>query len=196
MEYSDGSWVTIFAMFDRAVLPQVFASLVLAMAASAIASAANSAASPLAQGLAHCAEIDASEARLACYDALARANGVAATAVSTGPTSAPPAPAPATVAAAPAASGDEVRNFGLTPVQVHPVRSGTTAIEAHVAAIAANRGDFGQTYLSLDNGETWTTSDDVSRLAVGDAVHIRRAALGSFLLTTPANQSYRVRRVH
>jgi hypothetical protein len=166
-----------------------------------MASAANPAASTLVQKLASCAAIVAGDARLACYDALARANSTAATApfsVAQAPAiaSAPAAAAVAPVSASPDAAGDELRNFGLTPAQIRPVASGPTAIEAHVAAIFANRGDYGQTYLKLDNGETWSTSDDTTRLAVGDDIHIKRAALGSFLLTTPANLSYRVRRVH
>jgi hypothetical protein len=173
----------------------------LSFAVASPASAANPGGSTLVQKLASCARIDTSDARLACYDALARANATpvpTASSVTQAPAiaSAPAAAAVAPVSASPGPASDELSNFGLSPAQIHPVASGPTAIEAHVAAIFANRGDYGQTYLKLDNGETWSTSDDTTRLAVGDDIHIKRAALGSFLLTTPANLSYRVRRVH
>jgi hypothetical protein len=47
----------------------------------------------------------------------------------------------------------------------------------------------------LDSGQTWTVMDNDGRLAAGDAVTIKRAALGSFLMLTPSNHRYRVRRV-
>jgi hypothetical protein len=53
---------------------------------------------------------------------------------------------------------------------------------------------LGHATLVLDNGQTWTIMDAAARLAVGDLVSIRRAALGSFLMMTPAKHSYRVRR--
>jgi hypothetical protein len=53
---------------------------------------------------------------------------------------------------------------------------------------------LGHATLVLDNGQTWTVMDTGARLAVGDVVSIRRAALGSFLMMTPSKHSYRVRR--
>jgi len=47
----------------------------------------------------------------------------------------------------------------------------------------------------LDNGQTWTVMDNDGRLASGDAVTIKRAALGSFLMMAPSNHRYRVRRI-
>jgi len=157
--------------------------------------------SPLAEGLARCAGIAANQARLACYDGLARQIAAAPPPAAT--TTAPPAmptltPAPSAGAASanpPEAHADAARNFGLSPAQINPKPAGPTAIEAHLAGIAFNQGEFGQTYLRLDNGEVWKTRDDVARLAVGDQVKIKRAALGSYLLLDPAKLSYRVTRV-
>jgi hypothetical protein len=168
---------------------------------------------PLTEGLARCAGITAPDARLACYDALVRetsAEGVpageaapvaSASPPTTTPAPAMPAPSPSVVAAPETAvvqkppAADTAQNFGLSPAQIHPTPVGPAAIEARLTGIAFNQGNFGQTYLSLDNGQLWKTRDDVARLAVGNPVKIKRAALGSFLLLDPANLSYRVYRV-
>ena len=52
----------------------------------------------------------------------------------------------------------------------------------------------GSVLVSLDNGQSWTVKDADARLNAGDAVTIRRAALGSFLMTTPSRHTYRVQR--
>ena len=56
----------------------------------------------------------------------------------------------------------------------------------------------GELLLTLDNGQVWQqkAGDRAMRIKVGDAVTIRRASLGSFLLTSQtANGSMRVTRV-
>jgi hypothetical protein len=47
----------------------------------------------------------------------------------------------------------------------------------------------------LGNGQTWTLDDGPVLLRAGDTIVIKRAALGSFLMTTPTNRVYRVRRL-
>jgi outer membrane biosynthesis protein TonB len=117
-----------------------------------------------------------------------------------------PAPAPAPVpapaaAAAPAAAGAPVsapaiaadpKNFGLTPAQQHPVDAGPKAIAAHIAVVSSDK--LGHTTVVLDSGQTWTVLDDDGRISAGDAVRIKRATLGSYLMFTPSNHSYSVRR--
>lgn len=55
----------------------------------------------------------------------------------------------------------------------------------------------GQRVITLDNGQVWmqTESSGLGHVAVGDRVVVRKAALGSFLLITPARVSLRVRRI-
>ena len=50
-------------------------------------------------------------------------------------------------------------------------------------------------YATLDNGQTWTFNDSGATLRSGDAVSIKRGALGSYLLVTADHHSYHVRRV-
>jgi hypothetical protein len=168
-----------------------------------------------AETLASCARIDAATARLACYDALAHrpteagasAGAVKPAAAAAGkpsvaaapaaPVAATPTvtPAPATVAPASAAAiaAQDPNNFGLSLAQQHVASAGPTSIKARVEAI--NSGPNGQTYIVLDSGQTWTMGANDGWLSKGDAVTIKRAALGSFLLTAPSNHSYHVRRV-
>ena len=164
------------------------------------------AAAPSDQDMAHCASIDAADSRLACYDTLAHRRQLAISAATTpaapaaapARTSAPPVatatPAPAVMASptpAPPATAD-ASTFGLNRVQVHTVNEGPTSITALVAKVSQDA--LGQYYVSLDNGQTWMTTEQDLRLGPGESVTIKRASLGSFLLLTASKHSYRVRR--
>jgi hypothetical protein len=170
------------------------------------------AAAPSNDDMARCAAIAAPDARLACYDTLAhrpadkipRAAATPASAAPAAsaaaptvaaPTVAAPASAAAATAQAPAAVPNpaDPKNFGLTPAQQHTTELGPKSIAAHISIVSADRA--GQTMVVLDSGQTWTVMDNDGRLAAGDAVTIKRAALGSFLMLTPSNHRYRVRRV-
>ena len=164
----------------------------------------SAAAAPSNDDMARCAAITTPGTRLACYDALAhRPADKTPRAMAPPAASAPVAPtvvAPATAAAAPtpapaAAARDpaDPKNFGLTPAQQHTTDLGPKSIAAHISIVSADRA--GQTTVVLDSGQTWTVMDNDGRLASGDAVTIKRAALGSFLMMTPSNHSYRVRRI-
>ena len=180
------------------------AAAFLALAAAAAATTA------AAETLASCARIDAADARLACYDALAHrpaeripsASAVKPAAVAAQNPPVVAAPAATTATAAPAAappasavaiSAQDPNNFGLSLTQQHLDITGPASIKARVQAI--NSGPNGQTYIVLDSGQTWTMGANDGWLSKGDAVTIKRAALGSFLLTAPSNHSYHVRRV-
>ena len=131
--------------------------------------------------LARCTAIAEPGSRLACYDTL----------------SGRPPDRSAPTASAPVV--EDPRNFGLTPVQVHPtpVAAGPSAVQAHIAQIIQGNTGFGHAIVVLDNGQTWifTEAQDDSRLGRDDSVTIKRAALGSFMLTTPSHHSYHVRRL-
>lgn len=168
--------------------------------AALILIAAAAAAAPSNEDMARCAVIPAPDTRLACYDALAHrpADKPSAAAKST------PAPAPAAAqvqapvhesvpAPVPAAElAADPKNFGLTPAQQHTA-DGPKSIAANISIVSADQS--GRTLVVLDNGETWTVMDNDGRLSSGDAVTIKHAALGSFLMFTRSNHSYRVRRI-
>jgi hypothetical protein len=172
--------------------------------------AAAAGASPSNEEMARCAAVASPEPRLACYDALAhraadKTASAAAPAIRPGASSgavvgneaaatAPTAAAPTTAAPTAAeASAADPRNFGLTAVQQHTADVGPKSIAARISIVSSDQN--GRVYIVLDSGQTWTVLDNDGRLAAGDAVTIKRAALASFLMMTPSNHSYRVRRV-
>ncbi|WP_152540961.1 hypothetical protein [Luteimonas huabeiensis] len=121
-----------------------------------------------------CAEVARAAERLACYD---RAF-------------------PPSEAARHAAAELAREDFGL------PDRTGAPAaepvperIEARVTRVTY--ADGGRRVVTLDNGQTWATTEGGSRghVAEGDSVSVRTGALGGYLLRTPAGVSLRVRRV-
>ncbi len=94
-------------------------------------------------------------------------------------------------------AADATEAFGLSASQraqstgeVAPAR-----IAARVQSVTRTR--VGQMVVTLDNGQIWQQGNgepDV-RLDVGDTVTIKKAALGSYILSTPAGRSFRVRRL-
>jgi hypothetical protein len=194
-------------------------ALLAALAGELILPTATAASRTVAAELAQCTAISAADARLACYDTLAGRTpdrpvpsvaGVGAMAV--------PAPMPAPAVAPPAATAtasaptrvptsipsatvtpppptEQPQNFGLSGAQQYtPAQKAAViqSIQAHVAQVAADQ--LRTTYVVLDNGQTWKSTDGDMNLNQGEAVTIKRAALGSFLLTS-ANNSYHVRRI-
>jgi len=127
-----------------------------------------------AKDFARCATITADPERLACYDQLARI----------GPTA---ARAPAT----PTPQHDD-QSFGMVkpPASTPPEPS---RMEAKVLEVATDAR--GAPVLRLDNGQSWTLDEGPAVLRVGDAIVIKRAALGSFRMTTPTGRVYQVRRL-
>jgi hypothetical protein len=182
------------------ILPLVLAALPLPRSGAA--------ATPVDSGaLAHCAAIDAADERLACYDSLARPKPSPAAAtkpvspsakasppIATAPGTAQPTAAVTPAPAAGAVSGTSAesgKSFGLTR-HPPPSAAGPDHIEARVSRVDASR--LGGVRLSLDNGQVWTYNDPDALIRVGDAVTIKRGALGSFLLTTPAHHTYKAQR--
>lgn len=144
----------------------------------AVAAAPPAAYADTAEALARCAAIAGPGERLACYDALA------------GRTE--PTPSQPVVAAAPDPRSDP-KNFGLNPaLQLQQPVDVPQSVTARVTRLADD--GRGQMLVGLDNGQTWLTDEVDPRLGLGDKVTIKRAALGSFLLTTPTKRSYRARR--
>ena len=137
-----------------------------------------------ADTLADCRAITDDDARLACYDAL-------------------PGPAePATTAlaaAAPAAGSapSAVEMFGRESETLR--RAAGAQLEEITATVVDVQSVYGgKVVVQLDNGQVWTQVDTTPiDLRSGEAVRIRRAALGSFLLSEVGrNRSVRVRRAN
>jgi hypothetical protein len=153
--------------------------LFLSLALLAASCAGGAAAADAGDELARCAAIGAANERLACYDALANRK------------SPPPRTASAPATPPEAAAGDPA-SFGLVkPTPAPP--PGPEKIDVRVVSVTTDRQ--GHVTLTLDNGQTWAVQDTDPRLRSGDTVTIRHAALGSYLLTTPARHSYRVERL-
>jgi hypothetical protein len=157
-----------------------------------------------------CAAIAARDARLDCYDALThqlsnKAAAPAAAQPATAPASASartPAPARAPASAdspastqAPAAAvvASDPKNFGLSAAQQHTLDLGPQMITANISILSSNQK--GETVVVLDNGQTWSLTDNDGWLATGQAVRIKKAAMGSYLMLIPSNHSYHVRRL-
>ncbi len=121
--------------------------------------------------------------RLACYDALAKAKS----------SPSKPAAAAAAVVAGAQTAGDDVSSFGLTQHATLAAAQDPQKIRAKVASLTEDR--HGNVTVVLDNGQTWAVREPDPRVQAGDTVTIRRGALGSFLMTTPARHSYRVQRL-
>ncbi|HEY2465335.1 MAG TPA: hypothetical protein VGI32_14850 [Steroidobacteraceae bacterium] len=153
------------------------------------------------EDMTRCAAISARDARLDCFDDLARqVSNKAAAAAPIASTSATPqggAAAP-TNAAAPAlssaaAAAADPKNFGLTAAQQHTVDLGPKMITATISILSSDQ--TGATLVVLDNGQTWSVQGNDGWLASGQAVRIRKVSVGAFLMLIPSNHSYHVRRL-
>ena len=173
--------------------PSTIAIALILTAAATSATAATSDADML-----RCATLPARDARLDCYDALAhQLSSKAAPTAAQVPASLPApstAASPAVTQAPPAAvvAGDP-KNFGLTAVQQHTADVGPQMITANISNLSSNQK--GDTFMLLDNGQTWSVAENDGWLATGQAVRIKRAAMGSYLMLIPSNHSYHVRRL-
>jgi hypothetical protein len=158
-----------------------------------------------------CAAFSARDARLDCFDALAHqlsSKAAAPTAAQipvTQPAAAPvtasataPAPAsaisPAETQAPPAAVfADDPKNFGFTPARQHTLDVGLQRITASISNLSSNQK--GETFVLLDNGQTWSVAENDGWLATGQAVSIKRASMRSYLMRIPSNHTYFVHRL-
>ena len=163
-----------------------------------------------------CTTIADDAQRLACYDSafghtsaaeVATPSRAAASAAGSGAAAAANATPEATSAAAvsPAAQAtaastprvEATDDFGLTQ-QAQRDRAGIVAVEsisAQVTQVDRNAAD--RLVVTLDNGQVWVQSESTSRIRVkpGDAITIKRAALGSFMLVTAQDRSTRAKRL-
>ncbi|MGH8138403.1 MAG: hypothetical protein ACREVV_09440 [Steroidobacteraceae bacterium] len=104
------------------------------------------------------------------------------------PSAAAPAPAAPPVAVVPKEA------FGLYKKE-HPVlaTSETDSITGKVVGITYD--PYGRETISLEGGPLWQLDGSDALLASGDSVTIKRAAFGSYVMTTSTGRSHRVRRL-
>lgn len=132
-----------------------------------------------------CASIANAAQRLACYDAAF-----------------PPAVGANSVIDLEAQKAKALQDFGLNKMQVtarEPEGEREIApqrIQAKVIRMS-NRAT-GERVVTLDNDQTWMLTESTSKgqLRAGDAVVIRQAALGTFMLITPGRVFLRARRLN
>ncbi|MFU8820179.1 MAG: type VI secretion system-associated protein TagO [Gammaproteobacteria bacterium] len=174
--------------------------LSLAVLLIAIASSAAGAGDPSHP----CAAVDDATERLACYDrAFPRPAEAAAAAASEAAHVVQQAPGRA-VERAPepkaAAATETAEEFGLSLTQLQardPERVSTRIERIEATVTEVGYRPSGERVITLDNGQVWLQTEVTVRgpLRAGDAVAIRRAALGSFQLVTPGRVALRVRRI-
>jgi hypothetical protein len=131
--------------------------------------------------LARCAGVTADDKRLACYDAVAGRLATAQT----------PGKPQMSTANSPAVSDENL--FGLDK-PIEKAARGPDSLRAEVVAISAD--SLGKVTMQLDNGQTWIFTDANALLRKGDAIVIKRAALGSYMMSTPSRRTYHVHRVN
>jgi hypothetical protein len=140
-----------------------------------------------------CAAIKADGERYACYDREMATLVPGAVVATAGAAAVAPA-----AAAAPVLTPEQ--RFGLSPAQADAKVSEASAsgslesLEAKVAGIRDITN--GRVLIDLDNGQVWRQVDtDVTvRLKAGDAVSIKRGALGSYWLSSN-DRGWRVKRL-
>lgn len=153
---------------------------------------------------ARCRALAADTERLACYDAVT--GGAVASPTSPAPVlaGAPGAGTPGATASPPPparSAPTPEQLFGLDATQSDArVReaSGIGRVEElQLRVTDVQRDATGKAMLAFDNGQAWAQLDNTpARLAPGDAVVIRRAAFGSYLLVpATGSRSIRVRRL-
>jgi len=142
--------------------------------------------------LSACRSIAEDAARLACYDTLAEhpapvPAAPAATMPALGAGEATPPPSPAELFGRVASQSEDIvlRAAGIEPIE--EIRAWVTGVQLD---------PYGKLIVTLDNGQVWSQIDSPApNLKSGDEVRIRRAAMGSYLLSkVDSKRSSRVRR--
>lgn len=181
---------------------QFFSWLVAGLCACASAVAAEA----LPPSLRACMSESDPTQRLACFDResaqLAQESAPVARRADPPPASAAPAAAATAATAAPVIAAPTAAAPAPSAEDKFGVRGSIDKKEAEekLTAKVSELGTMphGELRLTLDNGQVWQqkSGDRAMRIKVGDDVTIRRASLGSFLLTSAAaNGSMRVARV-
>jgi hypothetical protein len=179
----------------------------LGLSATVVAVGADSPAGAPQGALNACATLTDGAERLACYDRLAgrtapgeapRAAAPAAAAGAPAAATSAPAAIPATAAPAPTAAAAPAapqtkQTFGLYAAEHPAPPPAAQALSARVTGIGHSPN--GHTTVALEDGAVWELDDADALLGPGDAVVLRRASLGSFILETPTKRTHRAHRL-
>jgi hypothetical protein len=143
-----------------------------------------------------CASLPDDAQRLACYDsAFGKPVANASPAVTRAQPSAVPQPSPAPQMKAPSVAVAPPPPSPMPPpVPAKPREDEPTSWTAPVTAV--DRLSDGRFVATLGNGQVWTQLETDSRadIRVGDTVAIKRAVLGSYMLSTSGGYRVRVRK--
>ncbi len=145
-----------------------------------------------------CARISKKDARLECYDQVAR-DATSGRLQSSGPVAAAPPSnwaAPPAAVQAPRPQVAPAATFGGEALRAGSEADGPDAIRAEVASSTDN--GLGQWRIRLADGAVWQMTERVSMFrppAPREVVAIRKASLGSFLMDVGQQGAVRVRRV-
>lgn len=178
------------------LLGRVLLIAVMGLEAGAPAFAQQPAETSSSATLGACAAITNAQERLACYDkAAARTAGKAPTSAPATVAPQPSAPAPSSGSPPPARPAIGTKEaFGLNAVE-HPAapKSPVDAIKGRIARVSYDA--YGRETVALEDGPVWQLAGSDALLVSGDSVTIERAALGSFVMTTPSGRQHRVKRL-
>jgi hypothetical protein len=156
-----------------------------------------------------CAAIQTQAERLACYDKLAGRGATppaaatpqpalpAAPAAASSGTKKQTPPAPTATAATPAASTPApgtAEAFGLYKAE-HPAAPKSPVATVKGKVVDLKYDAYGRETISLEGGAVWQLAGSDALLAKGDEVTIKRATMGSYLMTTSAGREHRVKRL-
>lgn len=107
----------------------------------------------------------------------------------------------AQVRSEPVAPQSPADRFGYGDVREREERaaelSGRAPSELRATVVEVSKRSNGRHVITLDNGQVWgeTSHEAAFRVSVGEEIRVSRAALGTFLLSTPSNRSTRVSRI-
>ena len=160
-----------------------------------------------------CAAIQTQAERLACYDKLAGRGATPPPAAATpqpppqgaaaspgakkqtpaAPAAAPDSvPTPAAASTSPAPGTPEA--FGLYKAE-HPAAPKSPVETVTGKVVDLKYDPYGRETISLEGGAVWQLAGSDALLAKGDEVTIKRATMGSYLMTTSAGREHRVKRL-
>jgi hypothetical protein len=179
----------------------LFGRLTLAIAATGLCAigAPVSAQGSLPDQLAVCARIGKKDARLECYDSIARAasqgiytSGFGSSSMRT-PQGAPPPPPPGASASAGSSFGAEQIDRPLASRNADDGQD-----ELAMAVVSSRDNGLGMWSINLQDGAVWRMTERVTQFrppAPNETVTIRKASLGSYLMQVGKQAAVRVVRV-